>query len=705
MGMVAPAAYAAEKSSSRSTYGLPDWAKSPRELEKHHLAVISFHEKRKAKMAECFDFRMARHYTEDELRVYDRKRKTPVVVNKVKPNERAAVGAFLQQRFDKSFEPFEPNDQPISDVLAVLDKYTENKQDDAFKDVDIFRMGYAGGESYQECWMEVRPGRKPWMRTDNQNPFAVYWDPNSKIRITREDAEFYDRDYWLPLSAMCMKWPEKDGELKERLEPMLQGDSSKYESVEVYKDRGHESQMVRNGRFRVTERMCKRRGKVHYYFDAEGKRVDVRAKDVAELKRQRPELRLQSEWDEIFWVLVYCPAFSMEDGGSGSVESEEGWLVNDEYHCQPRTANPDHPELIWPMLEFAYETMNGEATGNIEDQMGPNKLTDAIISNILHAAKHAATTGMFVDPKAFATPEQLRLFEKHWTDGDRTFRVSEGKAGSAAAVIPKGEASEANYQVLNFAALSQEEMSTTPKASKGLSEGDVPGILNQQRIDSAATQSLPVYANWKMFLKRRLELRYAYWRTYYDHEMVIRMLEKADESSPDWMVLNKPTAEVDEWGFPTGRMRLWNDINAVGHDVVIADSQYSPTQRAEVMQSVAQILQNPSVSGDPVLGPMLMLEFVRLLNVPQELKNKLKNYSQVAEQVESRKQQLALQKDSVDLESATAAAGATLAENEFRPGTSSAPPMGGAPGAPGGRPQQGQQGSPVYSGAPALNPA
>jgi hypothetical protein len=588
----------------------------------HHQQVRTYYSDLNTKKREAFDFLRGVQWNDEELNRFRQLNKAPVVLNGLKTSERTVIGLFLQNRYDVKFSPFEPNDQNISDILNSIYIHTENSQNWAFKDIEVIRQAWACGLAYQEVYMDVEPGREPRMCTNVLNPFAVYFDPESRDLITREDALFVDRETWVTPEYLSDKFDIPLNELEALIDDTVRKDG------EVYRDLSHETLDRRNGRIRIVERFYKSYRKILYIIDAEMNRIEVPPEAREQLKSLGQEVYRDRE--ETLNLAIMCPAYN-----TGK------YLFNDEYHNQPRDVSSQ--KIIWPILEMVAESLNGDPSGFVLPQAGANKVTNSVMSTIVHAAKHAASTAYLRKKGAF-DDETAKLFDANHTNADEVFPVNEEVPLSEAVLpIPKGEgASRDNYQALEIAMGFQEQVSSTPPAIKGMTENaSTSGILNAQRIEQAFVQLQVLIANWKHFMRRRAQLCQYYWRTYWTYEKTIRII--GQDGQQDFLTINSQEPELDAMGNQTGAIVKANDVSTAEYDAVIEDSYRSATYREKTQQQIAQLISMPGINADPVLAGMLTLEFARVSDLSQDLKDFLKKHSSVMAQKVAQEQAQAAQ--------------------------------------------------------------
>lgn len=604
------------------------------DLIRSHLQVTDYYASYNDRRDTQFDFVIGQHWTKDEQTVLSSKKKTGVVFNQVKASERTVLGLFIQNRYDVKFAPREQSDQDVSDVLQQLYSYLDGQQEWSFKDIELFRQAWAGGNAFQEVYVDVMPGREPQIKTRNQNPYAIYWDPDSRDLMNREDAEFVDRVTWMTFEEFLAKFPDKVSAGDIDFAGSRRANQDSFEKTDIYKDQSHLNFDEKNGRVKVIERFYKARKKVHYTLDQELRRQDIDPK----MARFMPGQEVFSEEEEMLHLAIVCPAWRNGE-----------YLFNDEYHCQPR--DPGTQKIIFPILEFVAESLNGQPSGFVEHLIGPNKVINSTMSNILHATKHQASTSLIRRPNAFLNENEDKKFDKHHSDGDRVF-VANGKAqdlGSLVTPVPKGEVSRDNYSGLELALNHFREVSSTPPALQGQTESSsVSGVLNAQRVEQAFVQLQVLIANWKHYLKRRARLIHYYIREYWTYEKTFRIIEKKSPDDPSHLTINQMQPQVDYMGRMTGGIEKINDVSVAEYDIVIEDSHKSPSYRYKTQQQISELMQTQAVQSDPVLLGMLFLEYSRLSDMSQELKDFIKQYSSTQQQQVMMQQQAAAQQQQLD---------------------------------------------------------
>jgi len=138
-------------------------------LIRSHESVVAFYEPKMAVRELCHDFVKGNHWTDEERETARQKKKALVEFNKLKTSERTFVGSIIQQRYDVKPAPREPTDQNKADVYTAMYHWTADVTDVRYKDPGLVRDAWAGGNAWQESYVEITPGRKPRIIVENQN--------------------------------------------------------------------------------------------------------------------------------------------------------------------------------------------------------------------------------------------------------------------------------------------------------------------------------------------------------------------------------------------------------------------------------------------------------------------------------------------------------------------------------------------------------
>jgi hypothetical protein len=576
-------------------------------LIRSHNSVVEFHNANMETRELCHDNLAGDPWTPEEREVARVKKKPLPEFNPLKTSERTFVGSMIQKRYDVKPAPREPTDQNKSDVFSAMYHWTADVTDTRYKDPNLVRSAWAGGSAWQESFVEVTPGKKPRIIVTNENNFGVYPDPNRRDLVNNTDCEFIDRVSWFSRSQLCDAVPDKEDEILAALPDPIH---TAYSQDKVHADRTHEWENYRNGKYKVIERFYKVRKKIWMGVNPQGEPMqigtDIDQKTREAFREDYPDHTMHFERLEMLYLAIVCPSM-------GDV-----FLYNGEYHCQPR--DPVTTRIMFTLVELVDEELDGKASGHVFPQISPIKLINSLLANKLFAAKNASAQSHVGSSDHFDENTRTDIAENH-NDGSRTFWKKQGAPeGSGMMLIEQGKASPDGDWLLEYAANFQVDVSSTPPSMKGMSEGNVAGVLNDQRIQQADIQTQVFTNNYMGFLTRRAKLWKYYWKEYWKGEDVIRILEKKDEKDPDWIKINEIVQ--DEFGNVQTKNSL-DDADA--YDMTFEDSYKSPTVREKARKQLSEFMQGAAVQNDPELASELSSYFLQLSDAPQEFKSRVRD--------------------------------------------------------------------------------
>lgn len=603
---------------------------NPIDLLDSHSKVIAYWKEKNDIAEYLIGFSQGAQYTEEELQAFRNKRKLAVTLNRLKASERRILGHFSTQMFDLQFSPIGDEDQKIAEILNKMWIWESNAQNYDFLDIDILRQCWATGNAFQEIWVDLQPYSLPKIRSANRNRFSVYFDPESREPITRDDANFLDIASYQSLDDLIAMFPEKKDLLLENLSQ--KGQDTGYQTDDKIIDRDIETQAQKNNTFKVIERLIRVRKSYAKSWDneendfVEWETDDEETHEIA-MKRYQAH-NIQTMQKECLWLIVAVDGVPMNE-----------YLYSGPYHAQP--INPVTNKIMWPIVEFACEIVNGETMGFVQHEVEAQKIINSMMSNVVDSARNASGAGKLYVENAFKDQKTANDFAKFGADSNRNFAIKEDYFNRVAENIPKSNVNQDNHNAINYANEIFNEISSTPPSTQGLQAGSESGVLNQQRIEQALIQIAPFIQNYRRACKRRIELIYAYWREFYTEKRVFRITN--DKGENEQVAINEQV--VNAWG----EIEKVNDINTALYDIALTTSSKSPTYRMKTQGQISQILSSPAMATDPILSARLTAEFVHLSDLSPEVKefalahtNKLKLQAseELDQQLQAKQQEL-----------------------------------------------------------------
>ncbi len=621
-GLFSPRSNSGDKPDNPAVYSVLNLQNSEAasDLLNASMSVMTYYEPFQSMREYYHDFMHPdSHWTDAEKAILTKKRKAAIAFSLMKSSERTYIGAIIQNRYDVKPAPREPSDQNLADVYSALYHYTAFNNAVRVRDIDMIRESWIGGNSWQENYVEVTPGRPPSIISRNCNNFGMYPDPNRRDLVTNSDCRFIDRRGFYSMDDLITAYPEQEELIRNSL---VAPTSINYQVDKPWADRQNEYFDQKNGRYLVVERFYKVSKRFYYGVSDKGVREDIgfdlSIESRSQYKTENPNHTLYNEPEEFLFLAVACT-------------SVPDYLYNGPYHCQPR--DPVTRKIMFPFVELVDEDVGGVPCGHVEHMVGPNKVVDSLMVNQLAQAKNASGVSRIADPNAF-DEAGMRDFEQNASDGDRVFWTKpDYKGPTPVTVVPQGTLTADTTRGLDFSMANIQETSSTPPALQGQTEGaGTPAALNEQRIQQASVQSQVQITNYLNFLTNRAKLWMYYWNEYYTSEQVIRIVQKKTPEDDDYMVINQII--VDQFG-QVQRVNSLQDADA--YDIVFEDSWQSPTMMAKTSKVVAKLLESATVQGDPVLATYLTEYLLKLGDAPADLQALVKQHSQVL-QAEREKQ-------------------------------------------------------------------
>ena len=567
--------------------------------------VLAYWQDQKSQDEYLIGFSQGKQHTKAELELYAAKGKTPIVANKMKPSERRILGHFSSSMFDAEWQAVDdgPADATQAEIRNKLYLWECAQQQFKYKDPDLIRQAWITGTAYMEVFPELMPSKMASIKSQKLNRFAVYWDPSSRQPITRDDAQFCDVLGWYTLEDLLEAFPDQYDNLMNALYNRDLGNKG-WETDNRAADTDIMTKNEKHGKFRVLERYIRIKQTIWTAWTKSGM-AEQWDNSHMEGHRERVEMygsqNIQVTQKEILWLVVALDDSSME-----------GYLYSGPYHSQP--VNPSNGRIIWPILELACETLDGETSGFVQHEVDPQKLLNMSLANVADSARHASAAGKLINSKAFKDQKTAGDFAKYGADSNRSFEVKDEFWGRAVAEIPRGQVNMDNHKILEYASVLFEEISSTPPSMQGVTEAGASGVKLQTLIEQALAQILPFVDNYRLFCERRALLLCEYWRQHYTEERRLRVLGK--NGKEEELVINQPQAN----GSYYGEVQKMNDLSVGYYDVTLKDGIKSPSYRLKLQQQLTSLAQAPMIGQDPVLGAILAMAFAETSDLPPHIK-------------------------------------------------------------------------------------
>lgn len=567
-------------------------------------------------------------WTDDEVAQARFKRKKLAQYNFFRVSARIIEGWFRDMAFDVSYTPVrdDTQDKELVEGLEGLRIQEANVNDDANKDARTFIEAWVGPNAWQEIWVDAAPGLPAVTRCGNRDRFSIYPDPRSKEPITRDDAEFIDVVDWMnpdQILAALPKYAEKlERMMAARYEDKVQGTGDgSFEQTSHSRDRQHETQDYRDGRYKVVTRYYRAMSKSGEYWDTDNQQwVPVESRDQAP-----SSATFRSCGRDELWWMVAIPGISKYDH-----------FTNERYYLQLR--HPRTGKVMFPFVELAAEITNGQIGGFAEHELEPIRGFNAMLGNVLNSAKHSSSQAKLIDPDAFKDEKEAKQAALYHSDADRTFKVKPGRLQDAMKPIEHSSVSGDTYRGMDIAKSAFDEISSTPPSLQGQREANESGVLYSQRIEQSVMQLKPFMMNYIKFLERKYLIRYMMWREYYTDEQLIPLMNPSpeqQEAGVQSVQLNQPVGvgyEMAADGTIQLVQRLKNDVNAILYDITVRLSKRTPTERMKTLARLTELSNSPMAARDPGIGSVIFMAAADLADLPEKYQQMLRSQSQFISQ-------------------------------------------------------------------------
>jgi len=610
--------------------------------------VLLYYAVEYSKLENFLNFARGKIFTERDYADFAKQNKKPIALLWQKDSQRAFLGAMVQNRFSASFQPFDvKNEKSVKMAENLKYRYMRDAEalEFAEKDKRLISDFWATGRAYQELYAELSPGDRPQYFLNNENVLGIYWDPNSRDLGRRSDAQFVERRKYVSLEDLQLNFEDEDFcDLETSM-------SDSYTAVNKVADRGHETELSRNGLFMVIERFYKVTEREYYKLDEYNKKTPISEEEAKATKLANKEAQKKGgpkagyigrSEKEYMYLAIACPSWSGTK-----------FLFNGKCRLQPRSDRNSN-KVLWPILECIAEAVGGEAVGFAEALVDPVKIASGIMTQQYHIIRHAASTAKVFKPDHFKSPTIAKDFEKNSADPTKRFAV---KVDAPLADIEKnvetGRMSPDALDMLQTVLGYIEKASSTPPALKGQQESATTAAsLNQARIDQSFIQLAECLSNYRNFIRRRAEylraLDVELNDSFINEEVNITQKQKVED--PDQVTLNEVDEEMDEMGNPTGNVYLKNNAGEDDFKVQITDAYDSPL-KSDAMKTVLQDLMNmPAIQGDQGALMAIAVELVQLSDMPLDVKDRIMKASNYSQQEQAKQQAMEQQGQQIEQE-------------------------------------------------------
>ncbi len=519
--------------------------------------------------AESYDFAAGVQWTEDEVSILKDQLRPVITFNRVAPVLDAVSGYEINSRQDVTYLPRTIDDTGPAQVESAAAKFFREACDAEDEESDMFYDALVCGMGWSDHRIDFDDDPEGMLDVDRIDPMEMGYDPAS-IRRNLADARYVLRGRWMDRKRAEEMWPDHDFKSADTMRnPRDDGDVN--EPIKVpqnawYKDNAVGSQYER------------RRGKVfileQQYFEREafysainpgtGKMEDMTGSAHSKLQKQlkeigQPPLESQKRTKKVFKrAFVHGPT-TLED--------------------EPAPC----PEM------FSYQCITGKRDRNrnhwyglVRPMKDPQRWANKWLSQQLHLINSNAKGRMFHERGVF---DNIATVEKKMANPGATIEVNEGMLDKMRVEQPV-QLPNNSFQLMEYAIASVRDTTGVNVELLGMADRNQPGILEQQRKQSAMAILAPLFDAQRRYRKNAGRLTLYFIHEYLSDGRLIRIV--GDEGAK-YVPLTKAEG-FDEY------------------DVIVDESPSSTNQKEAVFGVMMQIMPGLQKAGVPI--PPEVLDYV-----------------------------------------------------------------------------------------------
>ncbi len=519
--------------------------------------------------AESYDFAAGVQWTEDEVSILKDQLRPVITFNRVAPVLDAVAGYEINSRQDVTYLPRQIESTGPAQVESAAAKFFRESCDADDEESDMFYDALVCGMGWSEHRIDFDEDPEGMLDVDRIDPMEMGYDPAS-IRRNLADTRYVMRGRWIDKKRAEEMWPDHDFLSADTMRnPRDDGDVN--EPIKVpqnawYKDNAVGSQYER------------RRGKVFVlemqYFDREpfysainpqtGQLEDMTSGAHTKLQKQlkeigQPPLQSEKRTKKVFKRCFIHGPTTIEDGPAP---------CPDMFSYQCITGKRDRNRNHW--------------YGLVRAMKDPQRWANKWLSQQLHLINSNAKGRMFYEEGAF---DNVATVEKKMANPGATIMVNDGYLDKMKIEQPV-QLPNNSFQLMEYAIASVRDTTGVNVELLGMADRNQPGILEQQRKQSAMAILAPLFDAQRRYRKNagRLTL-------YFIHEYLSdgRLIRIVGEQGAKYVPLTRQPG-FDEY------------------DVVVDEAPTSTNMKEAVFGVMMQIMPGLQKAGVPI--PPDILDYV-----------------------------------------------------------------------------------------------
>jgi hypothetical protein len=515
----------------------------------------------------CFDFVAGRQFTDDEMKVLEKRRRPAVVFNRIGPIVDAITGYEIGNRREVRYIPREMGDVKPNELLTGAGQWFRDEGYGDYADSAMFACTVVGGMGWTETRLDFSNGPKPEPIIEELDPFEMAWDRDARQRNIR-DARRVWRTRRIPTPEAKTMFPGFD---KNELhagwsEVNSEADLHRTNGSSDESDEGYvtivQCQWIERETYWLAEDPMT--GEEAEFTPEEYAQANKRLKAMLGMEMQgakfKRKVRKQAFFGEV--VLSYGPA-----------------PCNDEFSLQCTTGKFDRNAGVW--------------YGAVEAMLDPQRWANKWLAQMMHIMNSNAKGGIMAESGAFKNP---RTAQQEWSQPDSVTMMEDGAiSGNKVKEKPQAQFPIGFQQLTEFAISSIRDVSGVSLELLGQSDRQQAASLEYQRRQSGMTILQPLFDGLKLYRELQGRVVLYYLQNDIPEGTLVRITGKENEqyvplmkeANKDYDIIvddapNAPNQKEQIWGIVQGMMPLVGKV--IPPEYILKALKYSPLPTSVVAE-------------------------------------------------------------------------------------------------------------------------
>lgn len=588
-----------------------NWKASRTHLEKWHTEA-----------KESYDFVAGRQWDQADIDTLTDQQRPVITFNRTGTTVDAVAGYEINGRQDVTFLPRTTDDSGPAEVESDAARYfrgecdAEDEESDSFHDVLVCGLGCVSHS------MDYDQNPEGMLLVERVDPMEMGYDP-AAIKRNLVDRRWDIRGKWMDREAARLKWPDADwttipleGATEDEVDhksPINVPENAFYRSGS---SEGYDQQ--RNKVFVLEQTWFVLEPFYSVADPATGKLIEMEPDAHKKIKQAadaagipiKSVKRTKRKYKRAF----VCGHTTLEEGDAP---------CPDMFHYQFMTGKRDRNQNVW--------------FGLVRSMKDPQRWANKFLSQYLHMINSNVKGGIDYEDGAF---EDVSLVEQNQSKPGSMLKIAPGFFEKVRRTNPTQIPNNV-YQLMEFSVTSLRDVTGVNVELLGTAERNQPGVLEQQRKQSAMAILAPIFDSQRRYRKMagRLEM-------YFIGEFLSdgRLIRISGEDNAKFVPLTKQT------GFKE-------------YDIIVDQAPTAPNQKEAAFGVIMQVLPATMKMGVPT--PPEVLDYIP--GLPQKLVEAWKKLltkepdpkQQIMEMLEGLKRMAEIEKDGTAAEKNKADALAT----------------------------------------------